>query len=216
KQAAVDRLRILEQQTQVVIQNKALAEAEAQLQLLLNGSTAEEIEMARQEVAEAEAALRRLRQSLEHSEARLSGTRLRMPFSGYLVDAYLNQKVGLYLTEGTTFATAQAKRRPLVEMVLPESEVAALKVGAAAEIRLLAHAEQPFPGRVAAIEPTGSATAFGQSFKVLVELLDAEGALLRPGMTGYGKIESGHKPLYIQLSRPLARFAAIELWSWFP
>lgn len=216
KQAAVDRLRILEHQTQVVIQRKSLAEAEAQLQLLLNGASEQEIEIARQEVAESEAALRRLRQTLQHAETQLSGTRLRMPFNGYLVDAYLKQKIGLYLSQGDTFATAQAKRRPIVEMVLPESEVAAIRVGASAEIRLLAYPERPFQGEVLSLEPTGTPSAFGQSFKVLIELLKADGVSLKPGMSGYGKIESGYRALYIQLSRPLARFAAIEMWSWVP
>lgn len=216
KQAAVDRLRILEQQTQVAIQTKGLAEADAQLQQLLNGATEQEIDIARHELAESEAALRRLRQSLEHTETRLEGTHLRMPFSGYLVDAYLNQKIGLYLTQGATFATAQVKHRPVVEMVLPESEVAAVKIGSDAEIRLLAYAGRPFRGEVVSIEPTGHPATFGQSFKVLIELLKADDDSLRPGMSGYAKIASGYKPLFIQLSRPLARFAAIEMWSWIP
>ena len=216
KQAAVDRLRILEQETVVKAQRKSLEETEAQLALLLNGATAEDIEISRQAVAEVEAIRRRLGQDLDHAESQLSGAQLRMPFTGYLVDAHLQQKVGMYLTQGDQFATAQVRCRPLVEMVLPESEVAAIEVGSSAEVRLMAYPSRPFDGRVVVIEPTGSQSAFGQTFKILIELVDTETATLKPGMSGYGKITSGDKPLYVQLGRPLARFAAIEIWSWLP
>lgn len=216
KQSTVDRLRIIEQETVVKARLKSLAENEAQLALLLNGATVEEIEIARQSVAEAEATIRRLRQTFDHARNQLNGTQLRMPFTGYLVDAYLQQKVGMHLTQGSLFATAQVKRRPLVEMVLPESEVAEIAIDSTAEIRLMAHASRPFEGRVVVIEPTGTESTFGQTFKVLIELIDTDAVLLKPGMSGYGKIMSGDKPLYVQLGRPLARFAAIEIWSWLP
>ena len=137
-----------------------------------------------------------------------------MPFEGYLVDAYLNQKTGSYLTQGQTFATVQARSRQLAEMLLPEYDVAEIAVGSEAEIKLMAYPTRPFWGEVVSIEPAGSDAAFGQTFNVVVALTDTKDAALKPGMTGYGKIEAGHKPLYELLMRPLVRFFMIEMWSW--
>ena len=214
KTADVDRLHVPEAETNVSAMKKSLDESKAQLALLLNGSTAEEVEVARQEVSEAQAALRRLKQELEYAQAQLRGSQLRMPFEGYLVDAYLNQKTGSYLTQGQTFATVQARSRQLAEMLLPEYDVAEIAVGSEAEIKLMAYPTRPFRGEVVSIEPAGSDAAFGQTFNVVVALTDTTDAALKPGMTGYGKIEAGRKPLYELLTRPLVRFFMIEMWSW--
>jgi multidrug resistance efflux pump len=216
KQAAVDRQRILELETTVLARRKSLQEAEARLALLTNGPTEEAIEIARQEVTEAEAALRRLERSRDFAREQLKDTELRMPFAGFLVDAHLERQLGRVLAVGETFARAQAKRAPQVEMILPEAEVAGIDVGASADIRLQPYPTRTFSGSVIALEPTGSEATFGRTFKVLIELRDFGDLALKPGMSGYGKIHSGYKPLYVQLSRPLLRFAAIEVWSWVP
>ncbi len=215
KQAAIDRLRIPEQERVVEAKRKSLLESEAELALLLNGPQPEEIEIAQQGVAASQANLRRLEQALAYTQSQLAGTQLRMPFAGYLVEGHLQQKEGIYLTQGDHFATAQARRRPLVELVLPESEVSELPVGAPAEIRLQTYPERPLAGQLLAIEPTGTPSLTGQTFRLLIELA-AEDRLLTPGMSGYGKVTSGTKPLYLQLARPLIRFFAIEVWSWLP
>ncbi|MBK1649998.1 HlyD family secretion protein [Rhabdochromatium marinum] len=216
KQAAIDRQRIHEFETTVAARRQGLQEAAAQLTRLENGATKEEIEIARQEVAEAQAGLRQLQHRLDLTQSQLKGTQLRMPFSGFLVDAYLNKKRGRFLARGDTFARAQMRREPQVEMILPEAEIAGIDVGASAEIRLQAYPTRTFRGRVIAVEPTGSEAVFGRTFTVLIELLDTEPFVLKPGMSGYGKILSGDKPLYLQLSRPLTRFITIEMWSWIP
>lgn len=215
KQAAIDRLRIPEQERVLQAKRQALAECEAQLALLLNGARPEEIEIARQAVTETEAALGRLKQALEYARSRLAGTQLRMPFAGYLVEGHLHQKEGMYMAQGEHFATAQVRRRPVVELLLPESEVAALKVGSPAEVRLQAYPQRPLQGELVAIEPVGTASLTGQTFRLLIELKE-EDLLLRPGMSGYGKVTSGSKPLYLQLAQPLLRFTQIEVWSWLP
>ncbi|MEA3276116.1 MAG: hypothetical protein U9Q81_12655, partial [Pseudomonadota bacterium] len=103
----------------------------------------------------------------------------------------------------------------MVEMILPEYDVGELQVGSSAEIKLMAYPTHPMHGEVVAIEPAGSETLFGHAFRVVIQLSDVEN-LLKTGMSGYGKVEVGSKPLFVLLTRPLVRFAQIEMWSWIP
>ncbi len=215
KQADVDRLRIREAEEKVAAQRKALEEAQAEHALLTSGATAEELDIARQEVAEAAATLRSLREELAYVQSKLADSELRMPFDGYLVEPYLRQHLGSYLGQGDTFATAQARQRPLVEMVLPEYDVGAVDLGSRAEVKLMAYPERPYAGKVTAIEPAGTESGFGRTFNLVIELQDAPESL-KPGMSGYGKIASGQQPLAILLARPIARFFQVEVWSWIP
>ena len=213
--AGVDRSRVREYEASLEARRKSAARAEAELALLLSGPTEEQIEAARQDVAAAEAELRRLRQELAYARSQSSSARLQMPFEGFLVDSFLTQKVGQYLNRGETFATAQVHQPPLVEMMLPEFDVADIRVGQPAEVKLMAYPTAPLAGTVLSIEPSGSESDFGQAFQVVIQLSEAD-HLLKTGMTGYAKVESGERPLIVLLARPLIRFAMIELWSWMP
>lgn len=215
KQAEVDRMRIAEHESNLAVKKKSAEEAKAAMALLLNGASQEEIEVARQDVAAAEAELRRVKGELEHARSQASSGRLTMPFDGYLVDSYLNTKMGSYLSAGETYATVQAHREPMVELLLPEYEVGEMKIGSEAEVRLASFPSDPFAGYVISIEPSGATAAIGQVFKVVIQLNDIEYPV-KPGMTGYAKVLVGEKPLFIIVARPIVRFFQIEAWSWIP
>ena len=229
RQAATDRIAVLEitnniaikqknvqtAQQSFIARQKDVQEAQANLQLVLSGAPAEDIEAARQEVAVVEAELRKLQQQLNHAEQQQQSTNLFMPFDGYLVDSYLNQKIGSYLNVGDTFAQVQDDSNLLVEIEIPEYDAGEIPVGATAQVKLVSYPQKPIVGNVVAIEPTSSEELYGIVFKVLVEVEDS-GLNLRPGMSGYGKVYLGKKPLFALLSRPLARFLQIEFWSWLP
>ena len=57
--------------------------------------------------------------------------------------------------------------------------------------------------------------SYGRIVKVLIDMRDSD-LVLKPGMSGYGKINLGKKPIAILLTRPLIRFIQVELWSWLP
>jgi putative peptide zinc metalloprotease protein len=40
--------------------------------------------------------------------------------------------------------------------------------------------------------------------------------VIRPGMTGYGKIDVGWNPLGYIMARPIIRFCQVQVWSWLP
>ena len=229
KEAQTDLIAIEQMHSNIVIKQKNVAQAQqtllarqqeisqaqAHLQLVLSGAPPEEIEGARQEVAGAQAELRRLQQQLNHAQVKEQGTQLIMPFDGYLVDAYLQQKLGSYLNLGDTFAAVQDNSNLLVEIEIPEYDAGEIPVGAPAQVKLVAYPNDKIVGKVVAIEPATSEELYGIVFKVLVEV-EGYQRQLRPGMSGYGKIDVGEKPLVVLLTRPLARFLQIEFWSWLP
>lgn len=215
KQAEVDRMRIAEFDRNLAAKRKKAEEAAAGLALVLSGASEQEIEVARQDVAVAAAALRRVQVELAHARSQASSGRLSIPFDGYLADAYLGQKLGSYLNLGETYATAQTHRKPMVELLLPEYEVGEMKIGGEAEVRLMPFPNEPFTGHVVSVEPSGQPAGFGQVFKVVIELQDIDHPV-RPGMTGYAKVLVGEKPLFMIITRPIVRFFQIEAWSWMP
>jgi len=215
KQAHIDRLTIAERRTSLTAGMQYLGQVQAELALLLSGAPAEDIEAARQEINSAAAEMRRLEQELRYARERQDGTQLLMPFDGYLPNSQLKQRVGSYLNQGDTFSVVQNDHRLLVQVDLPEYEAGEMQPGAEAEIKLLAYPDEPLHGRVVAVEPASSEAPYGEVFKVLIEV-DNRGIPLKPGMTGYGKINVGRKPLYMLLSRPIIRFVQIEVWSWLP
>lgn len=215
KQADIDRFTIKERESNLAAKKKRVEEARAELEMLIRGAHAEDIEAARQDVESARAELRRLKQEMVYAQAKEKNTRLLMPFDGYLADPYLNQKIGSFLNVGETFAIAEIDRKPMAELILPEYDVAEIQAGSIASIKLLAYPDQSLSGEVLSIEPSSSEQVYGQTFRVLIKLPRTD-LSLRTGMSGYGKIEAGTRTLFFLLTRPLIRFFEIEVWSWVP
>lgn len=229
KKAETDKISIVEMRSRLELEQKNVAEVQqnlaakqknvdealANLQLILSGVPQEEIEAARQEVASAKAQLRQLQQQLDYAQEQDESRNLVMPFDGYIVDSYLQRKVGIYLNQGETFASVQDDSNLFVEVEVPEYDVGEIPVGAIAQVKLLAYPNEQLFGKVIAIEPASSEQEYGRVFNLLVEVEDSQ-KNLRPGMSGYGKVYVGKKPLIMLLSRPLTRFVQIEFWSWLP
>jgi len=47
-------------------------------------------------------------------------------------------------------------------------------------------------------------------------LIPNQDGTLKAGMTGYGKIDGGTKPVIVAFTRAIVRFFLIEFWSWLP
>jgi len=194
---------------------KILEEAQAKLNLVLAGTPPDDIEAARQEVEATRAELNRLQQELKYAQEKRQSTQLVMPLDGYLIDPYLNRKIGSYINQGDNFAVAQDKQKNLGEIELPEYDAGEIPVGTKAEVKLLAYPNDPIIGKVISVEPATSEEAYGRVVNVVIEFDNPEKEL-KSGMSGYGKIHVGKKPLIVLLTRPIIRFIQIELWSWLP
>jgi putative peptide zinc metalloprotease protein len=212
---AIQEKNVQEVQQNLLGKQKNVQEAEANLQLILNEVYPEEIEAARQEVETGRAELRQQQQKLRYALSKKKKTKLVMPFNGYLVDSYLNQKIGSYFNQGDTYTLVQNKSQLLFELEIPEYDAGEIPVGAQAEVRMLAYPNQPLMGKVLAVEPASSEESYGRVLKAMIQVTDTK-KNLRPGMSGYGKVYTGKKPLIALLTSPLVRFLEIEFWSWWP
>jgi len=209
-------IEIERKQRNMAAKKGARAQAQAQLDLLLAGARPEDIDAARRAVEAAEAEQRRLQQQLAYAQKQQAESDLLMPFDGYLIEPHLDRKVGAYLRVGEVFASAQDNAQQLVVVKLPEYEAGTIRPGAAAQVKLLAYSGDPLRGKVLSIEPASTQkTTTARVFQVLVEIQKPP-MELKPGMTGYGKIETGLEPLGLIMTRPLLRFFQVEVWSWLP
>lgn len=234
--AEIEQSDIVTQQATVAASRQSLLEAQAGLALVLAGPSAQEVKAAKDSIAAAQANLQRLQQEQRYLGEELERTQIQMPFSGYLVDDKLYDRVGIYLDQGDTFAIAETENRAALKarIHVPEVFVDQLSEEGQVELKLLAFPNQPIYGKIIAIQPTAapkvtqenrneitgetvaeSNEAMGKTVDVIIELPNKDG-LLRPGMTGYAKIEGNTMPMAIAFSRSLVRFFQIEFWSWFP
>jgi multidrug efflux pump subunit AcrA (membrane-fusion protein) len=211
----IQRQNIEEQKHNIQTQIKEIELKEADLALVMSGPHPDEIAAARQDVEAARAQTRRLKQELTYTEGQLQRRHLLMPFDGYLLTSYLEQKLGTYLEQGETFAVAEARGNIQGEIEVPESDAGEFSLGATTEIKLSAYPNQTIVGRVVSIEPITQEQSNGNFIKVTVEVPNSN-RQLKSGMSGYAKIDGTVKPFFLVITRPLVRFIKIEVWSWIP
>jgi putative peptide zinc metalloprotease protein len=221
-----------------VIEGKRLevVAAEARLNSVLIGPPPEDIQAAREQVAAVEGSIQVLDKEKRYLNDQIKRTGLTMPFDGFLTTSDLETKVGSYLQQGDTFAEAELARgdRMLVRVQVPEIMVDQLTNHSAVEVKLLAYPNQPFSGKVSAIQPsakpmktverqaersgdtlTERENNSGRVVEVLVDVEDPYNRL-KPGMTGYAKIDGERMPVSIVFTRAIWRFITVEVWSWLP
>jgi hypothetical protein len=90
-------------------------------------------------------------------------------------------------------------------------------MGQSVAVRVAAFPSRVCSGRVTEIAPrahTGGSAAFPENI-VEVHLTVENSGDLRPGMSGWAKIDCGLRPLGSVLLRRVARYFRTEVWSWF-
>ncbi|PZO53207.1 MAG: hypothetical protein DCF15_12995 [Phormidesmis priestleyi] len=236
QQAEVNQTVVTTQAANVQAKNQQLRQEQTQLESVLAGANPDEVQAANAKITAAQAEIRRQIQELQFVADELGRAQLQMPFDGRLVDQQLADKVGTYLEQGDTFAMAESgsSDRLRGQVQVPEVSADQLLPGRSVEVRLLAFPNQPLVGKIIAIEPsaslrsreqtreevsgatfTAAEPAAGRMLHVIIDLPNPSG-LLRPGMTGYAKIEGTTMPVAAAFSRSLIRFIKVEMWSWLP
>jgi HlyD family secretion protein len=142
--------------------------------------------------AEAEAALRAARAQLQQSEAAVQVARvarshgfLTAPFDGLLADVFLDP--GEETQPGTSVFELVDDSQLHVEATIDEADIARVKVGQPASLRLDALPDRPIAGVVSKLDPTVRMDSKGARtlrLEVLVsDLANAVAAGIRPGMS---------------------------------
>ena len=205
-----------------------LADAEGKLKVLQNGTRLEEVDQTKAEITSLQAQQRFLHGQIVRAE-------IRSPVDGVVAtpELELKEMAGQVVQKGALIAKVFELRKLTVEIAVPESEIADVKVGQKVALKVRAYPNQTFNGAVISVatsalaenstRETGSlipvthaasaTTAPARTILVTTEI-DNDSLLLKPGMTGHAKVFCGPRRVIDIMTRRLARTVRVEFWSW--
>ncbi len=205
-----------------------LADAEGRLKVLRNGTRPEEVDQTKAEITSLQAQQRFLHGQIVRAE-------IRSPVDGVVAtpELELKEMAGQVVQKGALIAKVFELRKLTVEIAVPESEIADVKVGQKVALKVRAYPNQTFNGAVISVatsalaenstRETGSlipvahtasaTTAPARTILVTTEI-DNDSLLLKPGMTGHAKVFCGPRRVIDIMTRRLARTVRVEFWSW--
>ncbi len=167
------------------------------------------------EIAAAEAKLLGYEEQRNYYNNLIEQAKLYMPFDGSPVTLQLKQKIGSYLVKGEPFTIVENTEKVLAQIDVPEADIGYVAESAKTFVRPVAFSDKNFNGIVADIDVNVEKEHFGKVVRVIT-LLENKDGLLKPGMTGYAKIESETLPVWKIFWLAFARFVQVEVWSWIP
>ena len=152
----------------------------------------------------------------------------------------LREMRGQLVTQGALIAKVYDFSTVRAQLIVSEKEIADVRVGQPVALRVRAYPDIAFRGTVTAVaiegtpqsglQTTVSGTSSGSSSStstsvsssagsprtfVVTTRIDNRDLLLKPGMTGQGKIYAGERRIIGLITRRLARTFKVEFWSWW-
>jgi len=189
--------RLESSQSRVEIARAELATRQAALDLLKASPRPEEQAVIRHEIEKQNAHLTFLRQQAA---------------AGQIVTPVAGQvRVGTKAREIMSVANGDT-----VEVLVPVSDfdMPLVQLGQSVWVKVRSFPDRIFEGRVIRVPLAGDETDEGVSFPVTVVVDNSDG-LLRDGMSGYAKIETGKSSLFGLGFRKLYSTLRVEFWSWW-
>ena len=155
--------------------------------------------MAAARISQMEAFLLKAELALEDARERLAETVIQSPIDGVIVEKSVEK--GQIIASGITSVTGGTRllvvadlERLFVYALVDETDIGHVSVGQKAEVTVDAYPNKAFEGVVERIYPTGETKDNITVFRVKVEIMDLDKALLRPGMTANVDIVLERKP----------------------
>jgi multidrug efflux pump subunit AcrA (membrane-fusion protein) len=138
---------------------------------------------------------------------------LRSPIAGIVVTPRLQNAAGEHLEAGATFAQVLDLSSAVVDVAIPQRDVALLRSGQSAVIKLDSYPQRSWHNTVSVVSPEAEKGDGEPTFAARIPLSNSD-AMLRTGMTGRAKIFIGIRPAgYVLLRRP-ALWIWQTLWNW--
>jgi multidrug resistance efflux pump len=154
-----------------------------------------------------------LRSEADRARTRLENAQLRSPIAGIVMTPFLQNAAGEHLDAGATFAQVLDLSSAVVDVAIPQRDVALLRPGESVAIKLDSYPQRSWHGRVGVVSPEAQAGDGERTFAARVPLPNSD-AILRAGMTGRAKVFIGYRPAgYVLLRRP-ALWIWQTLWNW--
>ncbi len=182
--------------------------AKADLELVKSGSTESEIAAARAEVD-------RLSHQLAYFEDQLERTRMKAPAAGRVITPNVELSGGKWLETGDEFLQLDDTRVVQAQIDMPETDISLIRAGDRVRVKAWGYTDREIPGTVTEVSPAAETRDYGQVVRVKASIPNTD-AILRPGMSGYAKVEGLEMRVGEAYLRFLVRFFTVEVWSWIP
>lgn len=154
-----------------------------------------------------------LRSEVDRARTRLDSAQLRSPIAGIVVTPFLQNAAGEHLDAGAAFAQVVDLSAAVVDIAVPQSDIALIHPGQSAAIKLDSYPQISWHHPVTIVSAQAQAGNGDRSFAARVPLPNPD-AMLRAGMTGRGKIFIGFRPAGYVLLRSPALWIWQTLWNW--
>jgi len=206
EKASVLSLGTVKAEQELALREKQFADEIGALELLEAGTRPEEID--------AEKARRvRLLEEMSYLANLKKKQVVQSSVSGVVTTPRLKEKIGQYLEEGALVCEVERATSLQIDITMPEEEVAAVESGQRVELKARALPFKTFATSVERIAPAAKSESGDlQSSLVVYCQLDDAGSELRPGMTGYARIECGKEPVGRILLDKVLRYVRTEFW----
>lgn len=144
-------------------------------------------------------------------EQQLERIQLLAPSDGMVVSDDISQSLGAPVKQGDMLFEIAAVQGYLVQLMVDERDIAALQVGQGGHVKLTSLPHDVFEFRVKTITPISEILTGRNYFRVDASL-QGETSVLRPGMTGTGKITAGKRSLGWIWFHDLWHWLSLKLW----
>jgi HlyD family secretion protein len=180
---------------------------------------------ARQEVLAREAEIQAKRAEGAQLEAQIAiltdeirRSVLKAPCDGVVTTYRSEQRMDAHFKEGAAVLEIEDPRTLFVRIFVNEKEMGDVHIGQSVALRAAPFPRRLYHGRVSEIAPRaqrGGSAAFPVNLvEVRLRVANPHGEL-RPGTSGWAKIDCGQKSLGEILLRRVSRYVRTEVWSWF-
>lgn len=160
--------------------------------------------IANEKVDQANIQLRLIEQQLER-------TQLVAPTDGIIISDDISSSLGAPVKQGQVLFEIAAEQGYLVQLLVDERDIAALQVGQTGHIKLTSLPTELFAFTLKAITPI-SEVRNGRNFFRVEANLHSDSTILRPGMTGPGKILAGRHSLGWIWFHDIWYWLRLKLW----
>jgi RND family efflux transporter MFP subunit len=156
--------------------------------------------------------MRRVELQIELLEHRLENLAIRSPIAGMVVAGDLQKAEGAPLTIGQSLFEVAPLERMMIEVLIPEQEIAHTQVGMAVNVTLDAFSGDVIEGTLERIHPQAELRDSQSVFVAETELENAH-QRLRPGMNGSAQVIGHRHPLgWILFHKPWSRLRRALVW----
>jgi RND family efflux transporter MFP subunit len=151
---------------------------------------------------------------VNRAKERMDQTIIRSPIDGIVATPHIEDSVGRNLNPGDTFAEIVDTSRASVDVAIDQYDVALLKAGQKASVKLEGYPLRTFRGELEIVSPKSQLEGEQRLFFARVNVPNTQG-LIHPGMQGQSKISTGWSAAGRVMFRHPAMWLWAKLWSWF-